>query len=88
MDLPFKEKKTDKNSFIRTFSKNTESHELKWHKDKEDRTVTPLNENDWLFQRDNQLPVPINKTIKIKANEWHRVIKGKSDLIIEVIKHE
>lgn len=88
MDYPFEEKKIENNTYIRTFSKNTDFNELKWHKDNEDRTVTPVQPNDWFFQRDNQLPVPINKEIKIKANEWHRVIKGKSDLIIKVTKHE
>jgi hypothetical protein len=88
MDLPFKEKNLGNNEFVRTFSNNVDSHELKWHKDKEDRTVTPLNANDWLFQRDNELPQPINSVIKIKAYEWHRVIKGTGDLIIKVLKHE
>lgn len=88
MELPFSEKRLDSNVFIRTFSKNLESHELKWHKDREDRTVTPLNENDWLFQRDNQLPQPIKGEIKIKANEWHRIIKGTGDLKVKIIKHE
>lgn len=88
MELPFSEKKLENNVYIRTFSKNVESHELKWHKDKEDRTVTPLNENDWLFQRDNQLPQPINNEIRIRANEWHRIIKGTGDLKVKIIKHE
>lgn len=88
MKLPFSENKVGNNTFIRIFSSDVDSHELKWHKDKEDRTVTPIKENDWLFQRDNQLPEPIKGEIKIKANEWHRIIKGKSDLEIKVIKHE
>jgi len=88
MDLPFKERSLGNSESIRTFYHNTDSHELKWHRDKEDRTVTPLNTNDWLFQRDNELPQPINGVIEIKANEWHRVIKGTSNLIIKVLKHE
>jgi len=88
MKLPFSERHSGGLSYIRTFSKDVESHELKWHRDKEDRTVTPINENDWYFQRDNSLPEPIDKTIKIKANEWHRVIKGTTDLTIKVVKHE
>lgn len=80
-DLPFEEK-----GQIRTFSKDTDSHELKWHRDNEDRIVTPLNANDWLFQRDNELPEPIDKPISISKGEWHRVIKGSTDLEIKVEK--
>jgi hypothetical protein len=83
--LPFSEKR-ENNYSIRTFSENLDSHELKWHKDKEDRIVIPLKETNWLFQRENHLPEPINKEIKIKANEWHRVIKGTGDLVIKVFK--
>lgn len=79
--LPFEEK-----GQIRTFSKDVDSHELKWHRDQEDRTVTPLSANDWLFQRDNCLPEPIDKPINIKKGEWHRVIKGTTDLEIRVEK--
>jgi len=86
MKLPFFEKKLN-NSYIRTFSENLDSDELKWHRDKEDRTVSPIGETDWMFQRENALPEPLNKEIKIKANEWHRVIKGRGDLTVRVIKH-
>lgn len=79
--LPFEEK-----GKIRTFSKETDSDELKWHRDMEDRTVEPLNQNDWMFQRDNCLPVPIDGPIFIKKGEWHRVIKGTTDLEIKVQK--
>jgi hypothetical protein len=88
MELPFKEKKIGGNVSIRTFSDQLDSHELKWHKDPQDRTVISLNDNNWLFQRDNELPQPIKGTIKIKANEWHRVIKGNGELKIKVIKHD
>jgi hypothetical protein len=70
----------------RTFSKDVESNELKWHRDEEERLVTPLNKNDWLFQRDNCLPEPIDKEIKIAKGEWHRVIKGTTDLEVIVKK--
>lgn len=87
MKLPFQEKPTRKNTSIRTFSSTVDSHELKWHQDREDRTVVPVSETDWLFQRDNRLPEPIVGAINIKANEWHRIIKGTGDLVIKVTKH-
>jgi hypothetical protein len=70
----------------RKFSRDVDSHELKWHRDGEDRIVTPLAENDWLFQRDNQLPEPITGEIRIAKGEWHRVIKGTTDLVVRVRK--
>jgi len=87
MKLPFQEKKMRNNESIRTFSGALDSHELKWHQDLEDRTVIPLNNTDWLFQRDDQLPERIIGPIKIKANEWHRIIKGTGDLVVKVIKY-
>jgi len=71
---------------IRTFSKDVDSDELKWHRDREDRVVTPVGSNDWMFQRDNQLPQPIDGEIKVAKGEWHRVIKGTTDLVVRVQK--
>lgn len=81
MNKPYKE-----DGKIRIFSKNIESDELHWHRDREDRIITPLNNNDWMFQRENCLPEPINKKIKISKGEWHRIIKGTTDLEVEVLK--
>jgi hypothetical protein len=71
---------------IRTFSKDTEPDELKWHRDREERIVSPIGQNDWLFQRDNELPKPIEGDIRIPKGEWHRVIKGTTDLVVRVQK--
>lgn len=71
---------------IRKFSCEVESHELKWHRDEEARVVVPVNENDWLFQRDNSLPEPISGEISIAKGEWHRVIKGTTDLVVRIKK--
>lgn len=83
--LPFDEEKF-KGYVIRSFSKNTASDELKWHTDGEDRTIIPLNENDWMIQLDNELPKPIKGKIFIPEGKYHRVIKGTTDLHIKVIK--
>jgi hypothetical protein len=72
---------------VRTFSKDVDADELKWHRDEEDRLVIPIGENDWMFQRDNGLPEPIKGEIKIRMGEWHRVIKGTTDLKVRVIKN-
>jgi hypothetical protein len=84
--LPFKESKSGK-FYIRKFSENLDNHDLKWHKDNEDRKVYPINNTNWMFQRENKLPEPIVGEIKIKAGEWHRIIKGTGDLELKIIKN-
>ena len=74
--------------YIRTFNKDVVSEELVWHRDREDRVVKILSENDWLFQFDNELPIKlmVNESITIPKNTYHRVIKGSTDLVVEVTK--
>jgi hypothetical protein len=73
---------------IRTFKDNVSNGELTWHRDREDRIILPINENDWYLQMDNELPVKlhINEEFFIPKNTYHRVIKGSSNLTVEVIK--
>jgi len=85
---PFVEHIIDTNVVIRTFKSDIDESELKWHWDEEDRSVTPLNENDWEFQFDNELPFKINREINIPAGVIHRVIAGSGDLIIKIVKNE
>lgn len=84
---PYKEEKKE-DHYIRKFSSNLDELELKWHWDEQDRIVTPLNENDWYFQKENELPMSLEKDveIKIKKGEWHRVIKGSTNLVVKIIK--
>jgi hypothetical protein len=70
----------------RTFSKDVPDHYLKWHQDEEDRVVIPVNENDWSFQFDHDLPIPLNERIYIAQGVYHRIIKGTTDLIVEILK--
>lgn len=71
---------------IRTFPKETPPHLLKWHIDLEDRLVWPITENDWQFQFDNKLPIPISGKIEIPKGIQHRIIKGTTDLILAIEK--
>ena len=75
----------DKGS-IRTFSKDVDPMELIWHTDKEDRIVEILEGEGWQFQRDDELPFDMLKgdRILIPEGQIHRVIKGKTDLIINI----
>ena len=86
MELPFNEESLGKNEFIRTFSQDTDSGELVWHRDREDRIISPLVPTDWKFQMDNELPVPIEGEIFIQKGVFHRVIKGTGDLVIKLVK--
>ena len=76
------------NIIRRTFSKNVSDKELTWHRDHEDRIVIPINENDWYVQFDNELPKKLNvdEEFFIPKNTFHRVIKGSSDLMVEIIE--
>lgn len=81
--LPFIEQK-ENNCSIRTFSKDVDDHELKWHQDLETRKIIPIGENDWLIQFEDCLPEPISKPILVLCGQWHRVIKGSSDLVVQI----
>ena len=73
---------------IRTFKKDVQNDELVWHRDKEDREVRVIKGNGWQFQREDHLPIllRIGDVIQIKKEEWHRIIKGSTDLIVEIRK--
>lgn len=85
-DFPFTEKKLKKNIFIREFDNNVDSKELVWHRDKEDRIVEVLNNQDWFFQLDNELPKKLEGRIFIPKETFHRVIKGSGNLTIRITK--
>ena len=88
MSKPYLEERITESVVIRTFSSDIDEMDLKWHWDEEDRAVEPINENDWEFQFDNELPMRINKQIYIPRGVMHRVIKGKTDLIVKITKYK
>jgi hypothetical protein len=71
---------------LRTFSPDIDSEELKWHQDLKDRKVTILEPGGWSFQMDDDLPnkLQIAEQIFIPKFVWHRVLKGNSDLVVEI----
>ena len=83
--FPFNEEVHEKVK-IRTFSQDVEESELIWHTDNEDRFVTPINENNWMLQIDNELPTNLLKGKKyyIPEGVYHRVIKGNGDLKVKI----
>lgn len=72
--------------FIRTFSEDVGDNELVWHRDENDRTVEVLEGTGWKFQYDNQLPLNMveGDHLTIKANTFHRIIKGPSNLKLRI----
>ena len=74
------------NSNIRTFSKDVNTMDLIWHMDDEDRNIEVLEGKGWKFQRDDELPLELTEGIRIfiPRHQVHRVIKGKTDLKIQI----
>ena len=85
-DKPYEEMVVSSRVSMRHFSADTDELELKWHFDHENRWVTPLKENDWKFQFDNELPIAFSTTVFIPKGVYHRIIKGTTDLLVKVIK--
>ena len=86
MILPFKEEQVSENTFIRKFYQGVDSRELTWHRDFEDRIIESIEETDWKFQIDNELPTNIEGEIFIPKGVYHRIIKGTGDLEIKLKK--
>jgi len=76
---------TDKDN-VRHFSIEEPEEYFVWHRDHEDRKITVMEGENWKFQYDNQLPVNLNKgdIIHVNKNEYHRIIKGDSNLILKI----
>ena len=68
----------------RKFTQEIDEQELVWHRDRKDREVTVLNETDWQFQFDNEIPQILKDVIFIPKNSYHRVIKGTGELNIQI----
>lgn len=85
MSLPFEQYiKSDK--MVRVFTPDVPADELKWHQDLRDRIVTVVEGGGWEFQIENELPIKLLDTMQINIQKfaWHRVIKGKGNLIVEI----
>ena len=72
--------------FSTAFKNDINSEELKWHRDREDRIVEVIENNNWFLQMDNEIPKKLIKGKKyyIPEGEYHRVIKGDGNLTIKV----
>jgi hypothetical protein len=83
---PYINIETIDNYIIREFSQDIDELDLIWHMDDEDRTIIAIEETDWMFQFDDELPISLDSPISIPRHKVHRVIKGTKDLKIKIIK--
>ena len=72
------------NRFIRSFDADTDESELVWHRDTRDRIIDVVWNTGWKIQFENQLPIDINRVKEIPRMVYHRLIKGESNLILEI----
>lgn len=72
--------------FTRVIPFNQDDTELKWHRDNGDRYITVKSGLNWKLQLENQLPInlDVNVSYFIQKDNWHRVIKGQDDLLLEI----
>jgi len=84
---PFTEEEFD-GYVIREFDSSYPEHLYKWHSDPEDRIVEVLEDSDWRFQYDNELPIQMitGVDIKIPKGTIHRIIRGTTTLKIKIYK--
>lgn len=84
---PYTEEIISETEKIRHFDPHLyEDHLFKWHFDEEDRWIEALNETDWQFQYDNELPIKmeVGKILFIPKGHIHRVIKGTNVLSVKI----
>ena len=75
-----------KNVFTRVFKENVKDKQLIWHKDRKDRVVKVIYGTGWKLQYDNKLPIEleVGQNYHIKKEEFHRLLKGNSELKLEI----
>jgi hypothetical protein len=73
---------------IREFLADTDPMSLIWHEDQEDRVIEILTGSGWQFQFDEDIPFEMvtGDRFEIPKGYLHRVIKGKGNLTIKIIK--
>ena len=85
-DKPYAQKNLNNGVFLRTFSKDTLTEELVWHRDRNDRIVEVLEGENWEIQFENTLPKSLKKGEKyvIPAYTYHRIKRGTTDLRLRI----
>ena len=75
-----------KNASLRVFDAEIEEEDLVWHRDKTKRKVEVLESGNWKLQLDNNNPIVLERgmTYTIPKMVYHRIIKGKDDLVLRI----
>ena len=83
---PYKDTFLNRNTRVRRFQQNISSKELVWHRDRSDRVIKILEGAGWQLQMDNGIPKKLveGKEYSIPAYNYHRLIKGSTDLVIQI----
>ena len=86
---PYLDTHNDPHTFVRCFPETVNVDELVWHRDHYNRTVTVIKSEGWKFQHDNEIPFDLEEgsVFEIAAGMYHRLIKGKGSLILEIHEH-
>jgi len=84
--MTYKQQKTTENSFRREFSKDVETTELIWHRDKKDRKINIIEGVGWMIQFDNAMPVELIKGTELIVPKmvYHRLWRGTTNLKIDI----
>lgn len=77
------------NGDIREFDVTLSQEEYVWHRDFGDRKIEILSGQGWQLQYEGCLPTLLQegRCYFIPDMEYHRLIKGESDLIIKMYKY-
>ena len=72
----------------RVFSEDVETEELVWHRDRRDRLVKVIGGKNWKLQMENELPFDLeeDESYFIPRETYHRILKGKKDLVLEIVE--
>jgi hypothetical protein len=80
---PFRQARVG-NLLLREFKESIDSADLIWHRDESDRVIKVIKGEGWQLQLEDSLPIPLSEgtVVYIPAGEYHRVIRGNSNLYI------
>lgn len=83
---PYSDKSLAKGIIRRVFNETVDAGELVWHQDHNARKVTVVEGQGWQLQLDNDLPKSISEgdTFFIEAEQYHRIIKGNTNLVLDI----
>lgn len=87
---PYSDSKLSDTHFIRNFDIDVEDEELIWHRDRKDREILVIKGEGWKLQFDNELPKALQEGERyfIKAETYHRILKGSTSLTLEIKEKE